>query len=162
MLLYKTILKKKKNIYKGLLITIFMVFRNTQQDANKLSKRCIRQKKITTADKTVKQINVSFLGKFFGFVFDRKVFLSNISKNGKSTTAYMRLPPTMAGKTYTVILIPRELNTKIFQKGERVDWNQFYDGTVKDEYFEKFRGGLYSDFDKQPTKLDITDDEVRL
>lgn len=162
MLLYKKILKKKRKIYKGCLIIICMTYFHTQKEAASLSSKHPRQNKLTIADRKVKQINVSFLGKFFGFVFDRKVFLSNISKDGKSSTAYMRLPPTMAGKTYTVILIPKELNTKIFQKGERVDWNQFYDGAVKDAYFDKFRGGMYSDFDKQPTKLEITDDEVRL
>ena len=120
-----------------------------------------RQKRLTKEDMAVKNISVSFLGKFFGFVFDRKVKLAN-NGTGKTQYGFMKLPPGMAGKTYTVIMIPKELNTKIFERGERVDWNQFYDGAVKDEYFDKFKTGIFSDFDKRPTKMEINDDEVRL
>lgn len=120
-----------------------------------------REKKLKEIDKIVKKININFTGKFFGFVFDRKVTIAGSSPKNHGY-GFMRVPYQMAGKSYTVILIPKELNTKIFEKGERVDWNQFYDGAVRDGYFNKFKGGTFSDFDKSPSNIDISDDEMKL
>jgi hypothetical protein len=110
--------------------------------------------KLTSEDKQLKFINAKFEGRFFGYVFEKRV--SNASVKNK--TSQIILPAGFAGKRYTVILIPKELNKKMIEMGQTVDIDSYMKKEVRDQdYFKKRLPP-----DNKPTELSIIDEEVRL
>jgi len=120
------------------------------------------KKGIKLDEKTVKRINVNFTGKFFGFVMDKKM---NIKKTRQGAEiGYMNFPAELSGKTFTVILIPKDLNRRIYEEGQQVDYNEFFKADFRDRFFESQKGvreGIL-DFSNAPTKVDIDTDEVKI
>jgi len=107
----------------------------------------------------IKMINIKSEGNFFGYVFERRVH-----GNGKRDSRII-LPKEFAGRVYTLIMIPQELNRKIMENGESINPLKYMQSLQKDDEYDLGIGGQikYKHRDNiKPTKIEISEQEVKL